>query len=361
MVLVALASVAVVVAAHLHRGGPAAVRSARPQAAHAASPGSTAGSTAGSSGPTGPSSTAGTPTSTAPSAPAWSAPALVDPFGHLSSLSCASPSFCMGLDADLHGSYLFAGGAWSRVAMPGGAYLGAVSCPTAGSCVAVDANAHLWTYADGAWSHASSLRAEPVASNLTSISCATPASCMVGTTGGEVLGLSRGVLVRSWKLAQEPFGGVACPTSAFCVAVSGDEAFTYAGGTWSRGVPLDHPRSQAQRYAHFLDAVACSSPSFCVAVDSSGDAFTDAAGQWSAGVMVAGVGLASVSCPAAGRCMALGSDGEAFHLSGGSWSSATPAASGAGDPTTLSVAVSCPLATWCAATDAGHVATYASP
>jgi hypothetical protein len=83
-------------------------------------------------------------------------------------------------------------------------------------------------------------------------------------------GLSMGEGGISWPV-------VSCPASNFCAAVDGADGnvVTFNGSTWSAPVTID---SQAARSVNepvliFLMSVSCHSATFCVAGDTTGDAF----------------------------------------------------------------------------------------
>src|SRR5665213_775802 len=72
------------------------------------------------------------------------------------------------------------------------------------------------------------------------------------------------------KVLNVPLGGgsVSCPTADFCMAVGGDDAYIYTGGTWSSGERIDDNTHAP------LFSVSCPTENFCVAVDDVGYEFT---------------------------------------------------------------------------------------
>jgi hypothetical protein len=76
----------------------------------------------------------------------------------------------------------------------------------------------------------------------------------------------------------------------------------YPGLTWSAPVPIDTTSAT-------VTSISCPTPTFCVAVDSGGNAATDEDGQWSAFAPEGGTGASftSVSCSSTTFCMAVGS------------------------------------------------------
>ena len=123
--------------------------------------------------------------------------------------------------------------------------------------------------------------------------------------------------------------------------------FTYNGTSWSGADAVDT--------GHDLVSVSCPTTSFCMAVDSSGQAAEHSDGLW--GLQPLGSAAAAVSCPSAGSCLAVGPSGAATSYANGLWTRVPAAASGA-KITTLS----CATATSCVATDeANNVLFYAPP
>jgi hypothetical protein len=120
------------------------------------------------------------------------------------------------------------------------------------------------------------------------------------------------------------------------VAVGSLDAYTYSDGSWSDGVSVESETELS------LKSVSCPSASFCAAVDSGGNAFTDINGVWSGPhqltptLPLGELTLSSVSCPTATFCVAVGSAAStpnlqtaatsgtavAFTYSNGTWSSA---------------------------------------
>ena len=83
---------------------------------------------------------------------------------------------------------------------------------------------------------------------------------------------------------------VSCPSPSFCVAVDhSGNAVTYNGASWSAPRSID-PNEM-------LMSVSCPSPSFCVAVDNVGLATTYSDGSWLSPKTVSGGAFDSVSCP----------------------------------------------------------------
>ncbi len=157
--------------------------------------------------------------------------------------------------------------------------------------------------------------------------------------------------------SSNPINSVSCPTSSFCVAVTGSQnpgdVLIDQNGTWGSPSSIDGTAT--------LSSVSCSSASYCVAVDESGNEVTYDNGTWStpAAIDSGGMGLISVSCPAsttvpAPFCVTVDLSGNALTDNNGTWG--TPSAI---DTVGLPDSVSCPSSSFCMAIDLeGNYLTY---
>jgi hypothetical protein len=137
---------------------------------------------------------------------------------------------------------------------------------------------------------------------------------------------------------------VSCPSSSFCMAVdSGGNVFTESDAAWSAGSQLDGGSG--------LTSVSCASMSFCAAITSGDTANIYSDGSWSSSTLTGADGnsanLTAVSCPRADYCIATG-DLDAYTYSGQNWSRGQLIQS-ANDFTS----VSCPTPSFCMAVDSG--------
>jgi hypothetical protein len=173
----------------------------------------------------------------------WSPATAIDPAGQLSTVSCPSASFCAAVDYGPN-VVTFNGTSWAKPsAIDPGTYLQAVSCASASFCVAIDRKGNALTFNGRTWS-------APVNANPD------------GLTMGE-----GGI---SWPV-------VSCPASDFCAAVDGQEGnvVTFDGTTWTAPVTIDTKAAHSLNgpVLIFLMSVSCPSATFCVAGDTTGDAF----------------------------------------------------------------------------------------
>lgn len=155
---------------------------------------------------------------------------------------------------------------------------------------------------------------------------------------------------------------VSCASSSFCVAVdSGGNAFIYNGSTWS-APEMIAPGSVAcgtKTCSEYLDSVSCPSSSFCVAVSTEGNAFMYDGSSWSAPEAIDPEGSPqSVSCASAMFCAVVDGNDNALTYNGTSWT-APKRIDGEGNAFQFLSSVSCPSASFCATVDSGgHVLDY---
>jgi hypothetical protein len=285
--------------------------------------------------------------------------------------------------------------------------LDAVACPAAGSCVAVgeyhvgssgeegvvgDQQGLIETLSGGTWTaQEAPLPADAgsqTAVKLDHLSCPAAGTCVAVSdyddTGGEAQLVIDSLSDGTWTATEAPlpadavtgpvgvpfFFSVSCPAAGTCAAV-GDYATsttggaglidTLAAGTWTATeAPLPTGTAAGAHQLTVLTGVDCPGTGSCVAVGTSGDGSTMqgvietlAGGTWTAAAPPAVAGLSSVSlsdvrCPAAGSCLAVGD--ELDTLASGTWSAhgLAPPAHGK-SPVTLSH-VACPDTGACVAT-----------
>ena len=143
---------------------------------------------------------------------------------------------------------------------------------------------------------------------------------------------------------------ISCPTPTFCIAVDATgNVLTYAAGEWSAPLSIDS--------GGFLTSVSCATASSCEAVDTAGNVFSYD-GTWSSPDSIdPGNELVSISCVpgvTGSFCIAADSPGNVFSLTAGSWSKAD-----AIDPTNGLQAVSCATPSFCVAADGyGYVLSF---
>lgn len=140
----------------------------------------------------------------------------------------------------------------------------------------------------------------------------------------------------------------ACPAPSDCIATIGDQYTTFDGRTWSTPQPITTAIGGGT-----IGALACGGPTFCIGVDSAGEARSYNGASWSAPVPVTPSGLlnADLSCPTTAFCMleAQTNAGVRFYAySGGAWS---PGANlDPSDSTWTNADVTCPTSSFCLAT-----------
>jgi hypothetical protein len=201
----------------------------------------------------------------------------------MASVSCSSPRFCAAV-SNGSSAVTFNGTSWSPATdIDPGHELGTVSCPSARFCAAVDYGPDVVTFNGTSWSKPSAI--DP-GSYLQAVSCASARFCVALDRKGNALtfngstwsapanadpdGLTMGEGGISWPV-------LSCPASDFCAAVDGGtgNVVTFDGSNWTAPLTID---SQAAHSLNgpvliFLMSVSCPSAAFCVAGDTTGDAF----------------------------------------------------------------------------------------
>jgi hypothetical protein len=214
----------------------------------------------------------------------WSsAPDIPDTRTGMASVSCSSPGFCAAV-SNGPDAFTFNGTSWSpATAIDPGGQLSTVSCPGARFCAAVDYGPDVVTFNGTSWSKPSAI--DP-GTYLQAVSCASASFCVAFDRKGNALtfdggtwsapvnanpnGLTMGEGGISWPV-------VSCPASNFCAAVdgAGGNVVSFDGTSWTAPLTID---SKAARSLNgpvliFLMSVSCPSATFCVAGDTTGDAF----------------------------------------------------------------------------------------
>ncbi|HEX8092567.1 hypothetical protein [Jatrophihabitans sp.] len=179
---------------------------------------------------------------------------------HFTGLSCVSPSFCLGVTHD-NLAYTFNGTGWSAGrSVAGSDTLTSVSCATTSFCVATDYS-KAFVFNGTAWSGATRVSDE----TLSTVSCPSPTFCMA-LDGLEVSHTYDGT---AWSSRQLPTWGwdvVSCSSSAFCAAFGENGVTTFDGTAWGPASPLGDPSARG--------AISCPAIRTCVVVDQEGRAFS---------------------------------------------------------------------------------------
>ena len=214
----------------------------------------------------------------------WSSGATVPGLqAGLASVSCSSPTFCAAVSSGSD-AVTFDGTSWSpATAIDPAGQLGTVSCPASDFCAAVDYGPNAITFNGRSWSKPSAI--DP-GSHLQAVSCASASFCVAIDRKGNALtfdgstwsapvnanpdGLTMGEGGISWPV-------VSCPASNFCAAVDGvgGNVVTFDGTRWTAPVTIDPKAAHSLNgpVLIFLMSVSCPSATFCVAGDTTGDAF----------------------------------------------------------------------------------------
>jgi hypothetical protein len=270
----------------------------------------------------------------------WSNPAVIDASNYLASISCSSSTFCEAVDQNGNAVQWNAAAWLAPAKIDGTSQLGSVSCYSSLFCVAVDQRGGFGdelTWNGTAWSAPSDI--DPY-TNLTSVSCESTTFCVAGDGSGRVI---------TWNgtMWASPVGvlgdglAVSCPTSSFCAAVDRFGLASHWNGTvWSASADIDGSNN--------LLSVSCSSAVACLAVDSAGNAVNWNGTVWSSPQAFNPLSAAAraVSCPSSTLCKAVDGAGSVLTWNGTVWSA--PAEIDGSAPIN---AISCPSPTLCVAVD----------
>ena len=277
----------------------------------------------------------------------WSAQRAPNPLGAASSqlngTACTSRTDCIAVGAATTGedrlqqtlAERWNGSAWSIQPIPsppGGGALNSVFCTSRSACVAVGATANGRTLAEqrtGARWRILATPNPPSGGILNGVSCTSSSACTaVGQTGGGRTLAERWNGFR-WRIQPTPspsgapivvLASVACASPEACMATGGlNDNSNNVVGTLAERWNGRHWRIlrtfKPHGFGAFLGAVACTSPSTCTAVGSSGEA-TTLAEHWN-GVRWRvqptpnphggqTIFLTSVACPASSICTSVG-------------------------------------------------------
>jgi hypothetical protein len=257
---------------------------------------------------------------------AWAGPYFIDQAASKSesttgaapsyvSVSCATPQFCAAVDGSR--LYTFNGTSWSTPT-PLSQYGGlSISCPAAGSCLAMDNNGYAYTYSGGAW-----------------------------TT-------HKGVAPEAENGQDNAVYQVSCASASFCAIVSATGAAqAYNGTTWTNPVPIDAGAKGM--------VVACQSTAFCMALDTAGGSYTFDGTSWKHNSYENGNGNdgGGVSCASASSCMTLDDQSHLFRFNGSAWNLDEYFMFTGASDSTLAAGVSCPSDHLCVVVGEGHYAIW---
>ena len=224
----------------------------------------------------------------------WSGPTNSDPDGSFSAsaISCASSTLCTAVD-NLNGwATTWNGASWS-VWQVDSSGLSAVSCSQPSTCAATGNDGYVANATSSSFATAQALQngsspwsvtmidsqVNPPDVNLNAISCPTSSFCMTVDGAGNAISWNGSEWSNPIKLTEANSGltTVSCASSSFCTAVGvnlsskapvgANIAYQWNGSAWDAGTAIDQ---DSGGIGGAINSVSCSSPAFCVAVDSGG-------------------------------------------------------------------------------------------
>ena len=291
--------------------------------------------------------------------------------------SCGSAIFCVAMDPEGAGAWVYQASKWSfdAHAGPAGGFgtITGLQCFADRTCTATDAEADLITYKDGTWA----TKQGPTPNGGGPMGCASPTLCLfvdgVGqsyTWDGKAFSKPEVAYPSLANTMGSGAGYIACAAGSTFCAVADQLGYlgTYAGGRWS---PLARPFGLIVPLG-----AACVSPTECIAPFPPGNSRSGnggpgngpAGGDWAVwdgsrwdadaggthGFPDADAQIGSTMSCAAGLCMGLdnqhGPGLVGYAYNGRSWSMTGPFGNGVKPPNLLA----CANSKWCMALYVGQ-------
>jgi hypothetical protein len=201
--------------------------------------------------------------------------------GRLQAIDCPTPKWCVAAGAGAR-VFVYSNDAWSsgetlnstrryHFAPP----LRTVSCPTSRFCATVGTVANAYVLQEGTWS-GGQLAASKIGVGPDAVSCPSAGSCVALNSDGQVFRYSndnwgevRGLPFQPIHEGNVPYVSLSCPTTKMCFAGYGVLIYQYSGGVWKR----TYVTQTTKRTFFALAGVSCPSTTFCMAVNDQGFAF----------------------------------------------------------------------------------------
>ncbi len=318
----------------------------------------------------------------------WGVPVAVDhalPYGrprNFGAVSCPSAGLCVA--ADDAGNVVTSTDptartpAWEVAHIDARGAIRSVSCPSVSLCVGVDGAGDVATSTDpgaGRWQIVN----VDGSNAMTGISCATNALCVAVDGAGDAVVSTDPIGGHdAWRVEQvdfnRPITGVSCPSSSLCVAIDseGDAVTTTNPGDGSAVWTVAHVDmgqvvcggpAGGRPCPAGLTSISCPTSSVCVAVDDAGSVLssTDPAGgpsAWASAPIGFGVFPASMACPSVSLCVGVDSEGTTVTSSHPTDGQSAWSRHISTNPLS---AISCPTVASCVAVHTDRVFTTTSP
>ena len=251
-------------------------------------------------------------------------PAGNDSEDNLQSVSCASSSFCVVGDSKAN-VITYNGTAWSQpqsIDPNSGAGFFSVSCPTATFCMAVDGSANAVSFNGTTWSTPAPIdpNSSELSSELTSVSCASPSFCVAMdgaddsiTYNGSAWGQPQTENTSGGQQPVVPY--VSCGTTTLCVGAgsindTSEYLVTYDGSSWSSPVPAEDTPNE------YIATSCAPSGSFCMVLEAGGHDVIYNGSTWAHPQQIEPLTEdalpTAISCVSSSFCMAVDSGGNAL-------------------------------------------------
>jgi hypothetical protein len=295
--------------------------------------------------------------STGAAADAWSGPTTIDNSNPPEYIACPASTLCVAVGTNGY-AQMFNGTSWGTPQFVdpslnlSGSPLTSISCPSTSFCAAVDLAGREIQWDGSSWTSPDQI--DNTGNGMNAVACASASFCVAGDGGGNGFvynGASwSGPIPINDTSNHEDIGDIACPSTAFCVAVGeagSVETSTNGGATWTSPPQIIGSNN--------LTSVSCTSTTFCVAVDTAGNAYAYNGATWTTTPIdttngqFGGGSLDSVSCSSSSFCAAMDGFENVLMFNGATWTAPQQLETGA----SLHPGVSCPSASFCAAVDGG--------
>jgi hypothetical protein len=192
----------------------------------------------------------------------WSEPV---PGGGSNAVSCPVKKFCVTVDNGQ--AFTYNGKKWSAPLNTSEDLL-SVSCASSTFCVAVDAGGQAITYNGSTWSTPAVIDS---GNQLNAVSCPSTTFCAAVDSAGNILGYNGTVWTAPVNIdGLNYLSSISCRSTALCVSVDYDTYGAYGhiiqtpGAAAGTVLPIDTSDMD-------LTSVSCATDTFCVAVDTDGN------------------------------------------------------------------------------------------
>jgi hypothetical protein len=275
----------------------------------------------------------------------WQSLKLEDSSNSLTSVSCPSNSMCFA--GDSNGNILsWNSNSWSSPQSLFTSAISGLSCASTSFCMAVSTSGDYSIYNGSSWSTPSSFDSS---GNVTSLSCSIDASvnsCLSGDAYGNLYGYTTSSSP-PWQYLQTNSSEMTGTDCLYYSATYACYAVDSSGNYYYPNLSLPPPAYASKSIdSNPLSSISCLTSFVCEMGDSSGKIISDSSGGTPSSTQVSNNSIQAISCSGQSFCMALDSAGNAYLYNGSNWQLSQQF-----DLGSVPSSVSCPSATFCMAVD----------